>query len=376
LLFLSHAPGPRLPPASAAYTSDMRRQLWPGLVALLGCAAGEPPRGKVEGCGPPPERVLEFADTRAAAPTCSLADRPLGLAVRGGTIYFSTLSGVCAADGSGVRVVTEGHWVSGLWLDGERVVYTDGVGDETVVEAAPLAGGPPVELARTRDSVSHRSFRGPYLYYLNEGDLRRLPLDGGAAETVVPRIGSSPFVVANDYVDYLPDSEPRSLLRVTLPPGAPPRAVQLLGRGDLLANDGTASWLVGHDDPRSLSDDRYGWKLYRVGPDGVREPSWKGEVPPLRPFALAFTPHSIFVGGWMPFSDGQSRAVVGRMSPAGDDPALLGCLPIELASWPEGTGTDARIDELLVDGNDVYALVRANRLTWSVIRFPGLATSR
>jgi Tol biopolymer transport system component len=111
---------------------------------------------------------------------------------------------VMNADGSQpLRMTTEmSEDVTGAWApDGNSIVFCSNRSGELQLWRVPVGGGSAVRFTREGGFAPRLSPDGKYFYYLKSranGELRRIPADGGVEEVVIPSVRDRNWVVTAD----------------------------------------------------------------------------------------------------------------------------------------------------------------------------------
>lgn len=92
-------------------------------------------------------------------------------------------------------------WVRTVESDGQYLFWmnydvSSGRSARTVLDRAPISGGDAVELAVERHPPDHLGVGGSHVYWLyQDGPLKRVPVEGGPVEVVVPKVEAACFSV-------------------------------------------------------------------------------------------------------------------------------------------------------------------------------------
>ncbi len=111
---------------------------------------------------------------------------------------------VMSSDGTQPRRVTTepAEDVTGAWTpDGNSVVFCSNRGGDLQLWRAPVGGGAAVQFTREGGFAPRLSPDGKFFYYLRSraaGGLRRIPVDGGREEDLIPSVRDRDWVVTSD----------------------------------------------------------------------------------------------------------------------------------------------------------------------------------
>ncbi len=125
---------------------------------------------------------------------------PIGLAEKGGVLYWSTSDGgIHALTDQGHAILASGELAPSIVaVDAERVVWTTFL-EAGAVRSVPRAGGDPADVAADLGSPAGVALADGYAYFaaFDDGVVARAPLDGGAVEVLAEGEGG-PAGVATD----------------------------------------------------------------------------------------------------------------------------------------------------------------------------------
>lgn len=310
--------------------------------------------------------------TDACATGFDLTKAPLQ--ARGGVVYYGASNDVCAVDASGIRTVASTSFdnrvdwapVGGIWLDGDRVIYTDGVGG---VYAAPLAGGDPVVLFPfpSDDLPSAYDYDGTFFTWSSVKGIFRRPLTAAdAIENVLPGTLATRIYVTPDRVDgfsgEMVDRWPLS--------GAGGSSFDVTTSGDLLASTGDFTYVRYATQTVSsggFNDDWFDLGVLDSG--GTIARAWTGAVPRILPTAAGVREGTVYAGGRLHYHDGAVFVGVVAIAAGAQSGDVVGCTPTQLAPNREW----AVVLSVAADDLGVYALVDRTDVQpteHAIVRFP------
>jgi hypothetical protein len=294
---------------------------------------------------------------------------------RGGTVYYGSNDSVCAVDRSGIRKVAstvfgnrfETGPVGGIWLDGDRVIYTDGLDG---VYAAPIAGGsdPVVLFSFTADEhpIAY-DIDGSYFYWQSSVGISRraLTTDGVTERLLTGAPVGSRLRAAVDRVDVMGIDAGINRLRLD---GGSAQRIDVSLAGALLASTGDFTYVRYASHAIGSGWDDSWFDLGVIDSSGRIDRAWTGFVPRIMPNASRVVASTVYTGGRLHYHDG--AAFVGVVATAVGTPTgdVIGCYSTTIAA-----GELASVISTTADENGVYALVTRTdvQLTeYAIISFP------
>jgi hypothetical protein len=292
---------------------------------------------------------------------------------QGGVVYYAAQDSVCAVDASGIRPIASTIFgdrvgsgpVGGFWLDGDRVIYTDGFG----VYAVPIAGGDPSVLFPLDDLPGVYDYDGTFFYWsASDGIFRRSLAADGTIENLLPDSNASRIRVSGDRIDL---EGGQRVDRLPLN-GDAATTFDLGTSGELLASTGDFTYVryQPHPDAVPVYSPGFDEALFDLGvidSGGILARAWTGNVPRILPTTGSVFGGTLYAGGRLHYHDGAAFVGVVAIAAGASSGTVVGCSPTQLVpnrEWAVVLSTAA--DELgvyaLVDRTDVqpteYALVR------------------
>jgi Tol biopolymer transport system component len=113
--------------------------------------------------------------------------------------------------------------------DGATVYITSNHIGEPQIYRMPVAGGQPTVVVRKRASTPVESLDGRTLYFLRDGKLASVPVNGGDERLLGPRPLARAFAPARDGIYYIEEQENEAVLMVCDFNGQNRRRIQSLG---------------------------------------------------------------------------------------------------------------------------------------------------
>jgi hypothetical protein len=336
-------------------------------------------------CQQPLELMTPWWGLSGASDSCSSPFAALHwLRSRAGSVYYGAGSSLCVVDAQGIRSVgstvkSGGSWgfVEAFWIDGDRLLYTDGY----AIYAVPIDGGERATLASF--TVDDLPFGGAYAYdgtfiYWGSGvgdpAIFRMPVAGGTPEKLVSPSGETvgALAIAGDRLDFTPSlvsGETGPLTRMTLTGGVAAK-LDLSLEGALLASTGHLTYVryARSPVPAGEYDDGF-YDLGVIGAHGKVTSAWTGDVPQLMPSTASVHANTLYVGGRIHYSGGAVFIGVTALPIGATTGDVLGCSKTDLSpgkAWADVFATTA-------DDDFVYALISRTapgRTEYAIARFP------
>lgn len=296
------------------------------------------------------------------------------LRAQGGVVYYGASSSVCAVDASGIRTVASTNFdnrpawslVTGIWLDGDRVIYTDGLGG---VYAAPIAGGAPVVLFPfpSDDLPGAYDYDGAFFTWTTAtGTYRRSLAADGVVDKALPGTSATRLFVTPDRVDTLSGE---MVHRFPLS-GADGASFDVGPAGGLLASASDFTYVsYGSQTVQTSGFDDSAFDLGVLDSAGTIARAWTGAVPRIMPTAAGVLDGTLYAGGRLHYHDGATFLGVVAIPAGAQSGNVVGCSPTQLVPNHEY----AVVLSVAADEMGVYALVDRTDVQpteYAIVRFP------
>jgi hypothetical protein len=294
------------------------------------------------------------------------------LQAQAGTVYYASQASLCAVDAAGIRKVGSSIGDDGLiwgfieafWLDGERLLFTDG----HALYAVPRTGGERTTLVTLPFSFyASYAYDGTYLYWgsgYGDANIYRVALAGGEPQTLTTAAGNGleSIRVSGGRLDYLPISAGSvggPLVRMQLATGAT-ESIDISTMGHLLASIGELTYVEYATKPLpSGTFDDMAFALGVIGPSGTVAPAWSGHVPHFLPMVATVYGDTLYSGGRLHYHDGAVFLGVTALPVGSDHGSVLGCSPTHQTAGTEW----AVVAAVAADEGYVYAIVSRTSAT-------------
>lgn len=330
-------------------------------------------------CDTAPELVELAAGLEPANPCSAPLSPRCGIQVRDGTLYFCSVSAVCATDEDGTRALgsPELPWLTSatrFWVESERILIADGsrlsalaLTSDGRSFAREIVGRPDVPPG----VASVFTYDGQALYFASLVAQRgsttfvsRWDLSDDTVQqsgSISDQSSASGVLMRSGHVDGMHAVGGRidvttlnvghgaTLWRFT-PPSLRPELIASIADGALLVSDAHGSYVRAHRDAHArASEDAREYGFYRFDLEGRRVPVWNDSAGHLVPTAAMIDTGSVYVGGSALFSGAAPQLVVGRVEPDGVAPRVLGCMG-------EAGASDV-VASIAIDEHWIHALV-------------------